>query len=169
MQDLSRRSPKHASSAPAGKDGCNVRPHVLLVTGRPGVGKTMVVRRVADGSHQTRLRGFCTKETREQGERKSNCQNSYDGEDGVIAHVEFPKPHRVSKYGLDLTAIDDAASLLAHDPAVQLYLERILTGLSRQGFPKVWKSDSRCGLVKEASLHDETSFDGPEGTLGIGG
>jgi hypothetical protein len=38
-------------------------------------------------------------------------------------------------------------------------LEHILTGLNRKGFPRGSKSDSRCGLVKEASLHDETSFD----------
>jgi len=95
---------------------------VLLVTGRQGVGKTMVFRRVAVGSRETRLRGFFTKETREQGERKGFWLIRFDGEDGVIAHVGSPKAHRVSKYGVHLTVIDGAASLLAHDPAAQLSL-----------------------------------------------
>ena len=38
-------------------------------------------------------------------------------------------------------------------------LERFLTLLNLRGFPWVGDCDSRCGLVKEASLHDETSFD----------
>jgi hypothetical protein len=38
-------------------------------------------------------------------------------------------------------------------------LEHFLTGLNRRGFPDRDISDSRCGLVKEASLHDQTSFE----------
>ena len=37
-------------------------------------------------------------------------------------------------------------------------LERFPNWLNHLGFPKDRKSDSRCRLVKEASLHDETSF-----------
>ncbi len=33
-------------------------------------------------------------------------------------------------------------------------LEHFLTGLNLMGFPRARISDSRCGLVKEASLHD---------------
>jgi nucleoside-triphosphatase len=122
MQDLSRKSRKHAGSDRAGTAGRNVRPHVLLLTGRPGVGKTTVIRRVAEGSDETGLRGFYTEEIREHGERKGFRLLGFNGEDRVIAHVDFPKAHRVSKYGVDLTAIDDAASLLAHDLAVRLYV-----------------------------------------------
>jgi hypothetical protein len=38
-------------------------------------------------------------------------------------------------------------------------LEHFLNILNRGEFPKAWISDSRCGLVKEASPHDESSFD----------
>jgi hypothetical protein len=38
-------------------------------------------------------------------------------------------------------------------------LERFLIELNLRGFPWREISDSRCGLVKEASLHDETSFE----------
>lgn len=122
MQDSSLKSRKHAGSDQAGNACRNVRPHVLLLTGRPGVGKTTVIRRVADGSDKTRLTGFYTEEIREHCERKGFRLIGFGGENRVIAHIDFPKSHRVGKYGVDLTAIEDAASLLAHDPAVQLYI-----------------------------------------------
>nr|WP_051248686.1 MFS transporter [Inquilinus limosus] len=40
---------------------------------------------------------------------------------------------------------------------------------NRGGFPKAGNSDSRCRLVREASLHDATSFDGHPGPAGSGG
>ena len=121
MQDPSREGRQHAGSDQAGDAGRDGR-HILLLTGRPGVGKTTVIRRVADGLQGTRLRGFYTEEIREHGERQGFRLIGFDGEDRVIAHVDFPKAHRVGKYGVDLTAIDSAASLLSYDPALRLYL-----------------------------------------------
>ena len=46
----------------------------------------------------------------------------------------------------------------SHDTAEKQELEQIPNGLNHSGFPKGGDSDSRCRLVKEASLHDETSF-----------
>ena len=44
------------------------RPHVLLLTGTPGIGKTTVIRRAADRLRDKGLRGFYTEETpRERG------------------------------------------------------------------------------------------------------
>ena len=122
MRDPSHKIREHAGSDQAGNARRTVRPHVLLLTGRPGVGKTTVIRRVADGTDETRLRGFYTEEIREHGERRGFRLISFEGGDRVIAHIDFPKAHRVGKYGVDLTAIDDAASLLARDPAVRLYV-----------------------------------------------
>lgn len=121
MQEPSRNRRQHAGRDQAGDAGHDGR-QVLLLTGRPGVGKTTVIRRVADGSQEKRLRGFYTEEIREHGERQGFRLISFDGEDRVIAHVGFPKVHRVGKYGVDLTAIAGGASLLAYDPAVRLYL-----------------------------------------------
>ncbi len=122
MQEPSRNRRQHAGRDQAGDAGRDGR-HMLLLTGRPGVGKTTVIRRVADGLQETRLRGFYTEEIREHGERQGFRLISFDGEDRVIAHVDFPQPHRVGKYSVDLTAIDSAAYLLAYDPAVRLYLD----------------------------------------------
>jgi nucleoside-triphosphatase len=95
---------------------------VLLLTGAPGIGKTTVVRRVAAALEAKGLRGFTTEEIREGGERRGFRLAGFDGEERVIAHVAFSKVHRVGKYGVDVAALDAAASLLAPDPAARVYL-----------------------------------------------
>jgi nucleoside-triphosphatase len=95
----------------------------LLVTGAPGIGKTTVIRRVADDLGATRpLRGFYTEEIRESRRRQGFQLVSFEGHIRVIAHVDFPKCHRVGKYGVDIAAMDEAASLLAVDSAAELFL-----------------------------------------------
>ncbi len=97
-------------------------PHVLLLTGAPGVGKTTVIRRAADGFGANGLRGFYTEEIREQGERCGFRLVSFDGTAHIIAHVHFPKTHRVGKYGVDVQALDNAAALLRLDPQARVFL-----------------------------------------------
>jgi nucleoside-triphosphatase len=98
------------------------RPHVLLITGRPGVGKTTAIRRVAEALERGGLRGFYTEEIREGGERSGFRLVSFDGAAPVIAHVGFAKTWRVGKYGVDVAALDAAAGLLRPDPRARLHL-----------------------------------------------
>jgi nucleoside-triphosphatase len=98
------------------------KPHVLLVTGRPGIGKTTVIRRVADLLEDRRLRGFYTEEVREGGERRGFRLVGFDGTTRMIARVDLPKSHRVGKYGVDVDAIGEAAALLRSDSAAYVYL-----------------------------------------------
>ncbi len=98
------------------------RPHVLLITGAPGVGKTTVIRRAADGLKEERLRGFYTEEIREKGERCGFRLVGFDGETHVIAHADFAKGRRVGKYGVDVPVLDEAAALLRPDPNARAYL-----------------------------------------------
>jgi nucleoside-triphosphatase len=102
--------------------GRQPKPHVLLLTGAPGIGKTTVIRRVAGQLEAKGLRGFYTEEIREGGERRGFRLASFEGKERVIAHVAFSKSHRVGKYGVDVAALDAAASLLAPDPAAKTYL-----------------------------------------------
>jgi nucleoside-triphosphatase len=95
---------------------------VLLLTGVPGIGKTTLIRRVAGRLKGRKLGGFYTEEIREDGDRRGFRLVGFDGTERVIAHVDFPKVHRVGKYGVDVEAIDGATELLADDPAVQVYL-----------------------------------------------
>lgn len=98
------------------------RPHVLLLTGVPGIGKTTVVRRVAAALGGEGLRGFFTEEIREGGSRRGFRLVGFDGRERVIAHVAFSGGPRVGRYGVDVAAVDVAASLLAPDPAARVYL-----------------------------------------------
>ena len=98
------------------------KPHVLLITGAPGIGKTTVIRRTADRLERGGLRGFYTEEIREKGERRGFRLISFGGEAKTMADVDFPKSHRVGKYGVDVKAVDDAAQLLRTDPNARIFL-----------------------------------------------
>jgi len=82
------------------------RSHVLLLTGPPGIGKTTAIRRVSEGLADRKLGGFTTEEIREKGQRVGFGLESFGGARAVLAHVEIPSPHRVSRYGVDLGALD---------------------------------------------------------------
>jgi nucleoside-triphosphatase len=98
------------------------RPHVLLITGMPGIGKTTLIRRVADGLAPDGLRGFYTEEIRKRGERSGFRLVSFDGTMRVIAHIDFSKIYRVGKYGVDIEALNDSAAILRSDPTARVYL-----------------------------------------------
>ncbi len=94
---------------------------LLLLTGRPGVGKTTVARRLAGALRHRGLAGFYTEEVRERGRRRGFRAVTFDGWVRVIADVAHPGPARVGRYGVDVAAIDALArrSLAAvmHSPA----------------------------------------------------
>jgi len=79
----------------------------LLLTGRPGVGKTTVIKVVAEALGE-RAGGFYTEEIRGPGGRKGFRLVTLDGQEAVMAHVNLRgggRP-RVSRYGVDVEAID---------------------------------------------------------------
>lgn len=82
----------------------------LLLTGMPGSGKTTVIRKVADqvAIEQEPPGGFYTEEIRAGGVRLGFRLVAFDGTAAVLAHVDFPKAHRVGKYGVDMAALDAA-------------------------------------------------------------
>ncbi|PYJ23473.1 MAG: AAA family ATPase [Verrucomicrobia bacterium] len=77
----------------------------LLLTGRPGCGKTMLVKRVVN-ELALPAGGFYTEEIRERGGRVGFKLVTLDGKEAVLAHVDFKTPQRVGKYGLDLSALE---------------------------------------------------------------
>jgi nucleoside-triphosphatase len=80
----------------------------ILLTGRPGSGKTTLIRRVL-----ARLAGpaggFYTQEIREAGRRMGFEIITLDGGRGILAHVDISSKHRISKYGVDLSALETFA------------------------------------------------------------
>lgn len=80
---------------------------LLLLTGRPGVGKTTVLRRVADSLEGVSIVGFYTEEIRERGRRRGFRGIPFaGGEERVIASTEISGGPRVGRYGVDVDAVD---------------------------------------------------------------
>lgn len=84
-----------------------MKKHILL-TGKPGIGKTSVVKKIipllgVDAG------GFYTEEIRELDRRMGFRVVTLDGEDGVLAHVEFNSNYKVGKYRVDLVSFEKVA------------------------------------------------------------
>ena len=81
-----------------------MKPKVLL-TGRPGCGKTTLIKRVVN-ELELPAGGFYTEEIRQRGGRVGFKIITLDGEEAVLAHVDFDTTQRVGKYGLDLRVLE---------------------------------------------------------------
>ena len=80
----------------------------ILLTGEPGSGKTTLIKEVITKAEKN-AGGFYTEEIRERGARKGFKIVTLDGKEAVLSHVDIKSTYRVSKYGVDLGAIDELA------------------------------------------------------------
>ncbi|MGW2408469.1 nucleoside-triphosphatase [Streptomyces sp. NPDC001739] len=85
-------------------------PTRILLEGRPGAGKTTVVRRLAALLRARRVVGFTTEEIRQGPTRAGFALEALEGGPrAVLAHVDFPGPPRVGRYGVDLGVMERLA------------------------------------------------------------
>ena len=91
---------------------------VYLLTGRPGTGKTSLIKQVA-ARMKDKAGGFYTEEIRTQGVREGFRLVTLDGEEAILAHVSIHSPYRVSKYGVDIDALDRVGVPALHRAAQQ--------------------------------------------------
>lgn len=80
----------------------------ILLSGAPGSGKTTLVRRVIERLSRP-VAGFYTQEIRQSGVRRGFELLTLDGEHGLLAHIDFRRPPRVGKYGVDLGVLERLA------------------------------------------------------------
>jgi len=78
---------------------------VYLLTGRPGTGKTSLIKQVVVGM-TGKAGGFYTEEIRSGSERQGFRLVTLDGQEAILAHVNIKSPYRVSKYGVDINSLD---------------------------------------------------------------
>ena len=78
---------------------------VLLLTGKPGTGKTALIR---EAISKTRIRagGFYTEEMRTGGVRQGFRIVTLDGREAILAHVNISSPYQVGKYKVDINSLD---------------------------------------------------------------
>ena len=79
-----------------------------LLSGEPGSGKTTIIKEVLSKTRKS-AGGFYTEEIRSQGVRQGFEIVTLDGGNATLAHITIRSPHRVSKYGVDITSMDEVA------------------------------------------------------------
>jgi len=118
--------------------------HTLLLTGRPGIGKTTVIKTVVETLGE-QAGGFYTEEIRGPGGRKGFRLVTLEGQEVVMAHVTLKgkgRP-RVGRYGVDAGAIE-RVGVTALRQAMQ---KRQIVVIDEIG-----KMELFCGPFKEAVL-----------------
>jgi nucleoside-triphosphatase len=78
----------------------------ILLTGQPGVGKTTIIRQIVQHLGDA-VGGFYTSEIRKHGRRQGFKIVTLDGQEATLAHTDITSGPRVSKYGVDLRALDE--------------------------------------------------------------
>jgi nucleoside-triphosphatase len=78
---------------------------VYLLTGRPGTGKTSIIKQVLAGS-PVKAGGFYTEEIRHEGTRLGFKLDTLNGKEATLAHIDFSKRFSVGKYGVDIAVMD---------------------------------------------------------------
>jgi len=77
----------------------------LIVTGKPGVGKTTLVKE-AVWPYRQKVGGFYTEEVVEGRQRLGFRLRTFRGEEGLLASKRMASPHRLNKYGVDLAVLE---------------------------------------------------------------
>ncbi len=94
----------------------------LILTGRPGIGKTTIIKAVI-AQLGDRAGGFYTEEILGPGGRKGFRLITLNGPSAVIAHVDFKSRSQVGRYGVKVDVIDQLGasairSAVDHNPIV---------------------------------------------------
>ena len=77
----------------------------ILLTGKPGIGKTTVIKKIIE-KYKKNISGFYTEEIREKGNRVGFRIKNTDGEEGLLSHIDVKSRFKVGKYAVNTNDID---------------------------------------------------------------
>jgi len=101
----------------------------LFIVGRPGVGKTTLIKRLTQELRGCPIDGFYTEELRENHERLGFWLSSVDGRQALLAHRHLiHSPHRVGPYRVNAAVLDELGIGIirrAMQQALILFLDEI--------------------------------------------
>lgn len=80
----------------------------VLLTGKPGVGKTTLLRE-AINPFLEKVGGFYTYELREKGKRVGFVVKALNGPERLMAHIDFKDFPKVGRYGVSIKAFEEVA------------------------------------------------------------
>jgi nucleoside-triphosphatase len=127
---------------------------VLLLTGRPGVGKTTVIKKVARALG-SEAGGFYTEEIRDSRRQRVGFRLvTLGGEEAVMAHVDLRDGGRpqVSRYGVDIEAIDQVGVRALRD-AMDASKVIIVDEIGKMElFSQAFRDAVRAGVEREGTL-----------------
>jgi nucleoside-triphosphatase len=116
----------------------------LLLTGRPGVGKTTLIQAIVKAFKES-AGGFYTEEIRGPGGRKGFLLVTLDGQEAIMAHKDLRgsgRP-RVGRYGIDVEAIERVGVTA---------LRRAMQSKQLIVIDEIGKMELFCGPFKDAVL-----------------
>jgi nucleoside-triphosphatase len=76
-----------------------------LLTGKPGVGKTSIIKEALK-SFGDKAGGFYTQEMRDKGKRTGFEIITLKGDRALLAHMKINSPFKVSKYSVDIDSLN---------------------------------------------------------------
>ena len=82
--------------------------HVLIV-GRPGIGKTTLIKRLTHRLRAFPIDGFLTEESREEEQRAGFWLSSLDGRQVLLAHRQLDSPVHVGPYKVNVPVLEQVA------------------------------------------------------------
>lgn len=94
---------------------------VYLLTGRPGTGKTSLIKQAVAGT-KGKAGGFYTEEIRNQGVRTGFRLVTLNGQSTILAHTDIHRSYRVSRYGVDVDSLDRVGVVALRQAAEQFDL-----------------------------------------------
>ena len=82
----------------------------ILLSGKPGVGKTTLLIKVLKRLKGKNIGGFYTEEIRQQGVRRGFKIKTLNGQEGILAHQDIKSKYKVGKYGVNMGDLEEIAA-----------------------------------------------------------